>query len=310
METHNLKRGSALISALFIMTLVAIGATAMSARLQLDIYRTRLTLTSDQLFLASEAVSFWAMDLLSDEKPIQLTNNGIINYPKSLYHLYPDIETKGSLTDLQSKFNLNNLQDIEKFPLFYRLLKLLTPEDKKSVLGQIINATCDWVKETSSQAKSEFSIFYAKQKPPYQAAHQKMQSVSEFRLIQGVDSAIYEAVAPFITTLPSKTTININTAPRTILMTLGQGLDEAQAQNIIDTRGDRGFQTMEEANELLATFHIPLDQVTLESSYFLSTALTQTKEKQSLVHYIIFKRYKDSQGGIKVRVIFDSLNAL
>ena len=60
-------RGSALISALFIMTLVAIAATAMSTRLQLDIYRTRLTISSDKLFLASQAVTFWAMHTLSNE---------------------------------------------------------------------------------------------------------------------------------------------------------------------------------------------------------------------------------------------------
>ncbi len=310
MEAHKLKRGSALISALFIMTLVAIGATAMSARLQLDIYRTRLTITSDSLFLASEAVSFWAMDLLADEKPIQSTKNGVINYPKSLYHLYPDIETKGSLIDLQSKFNLNNLQDAEQFPGFYRLLKLLSPQDKQTGLGQIINATRDWIKEAPGQAKNEFSIFYAKQNPPYQAAHQGMRSISELRLIQGVDEDIYKAILPYITTLPTKTPINLNTASRTILMILGQGLDESQAQSIIDARGDQGFQTIEDANELLTSLHIPLDQVTLESNYFLSTAITQTKENQSLVHYVVLKRQKNNQGEIKVRIIFDSLNAL
>ncbi|MFZ4077782.1 MAG: type II secretion system minor pseudopilin GspK, partial [Legionellaceae bacterium] len=60
MAVKRSSKGSALISALFLMTLVAIGATAMSSRLQLDIYRTRLILTSDALSLASEAVTFWA----------------------------------------------------------------------------------------------------------------------------------------------------------------------------------------------------------------------------------------------------------
>jgi general secretion pathway protein K len=61
-------RGSALISALFIMTLVAIAATAMSTRLQLDIYRTRLTLITDKLYLASQYVTFWAMSELTYSK--------------------------------------------------------------------------------------------------------------------------------------------------------------------------------------------------------------------------------------------------
>src|SRR5438128_155496 len=58
------RNGSALLSALFLMTLIAIAATAMSTRLQLDIYRTRLSFHSAQLNLASEVVGFWAMDRL------------------------------------------------------------------------------------------------------------------------------------------------------------------------------------------------------------------------------------------------------
>lgn len=61
-------KGGALLTALFIMTLVAIVATAMSIRLQTDIYRTRLVLTHDKLYLASQAVTFWALGELRDGK--------------------------------------------------------------------------------------------------------------------------------------------------------------------------------------------------------------------------------------------------
>lgn len=64
--------GSALISALFIMTMVAIAATAMSSRLQLDINRVRLGILSDKLYLASQAVSFWSLNQLSMKKTIQV----------------------------------------------------------------------------------------------------------------------------------------------------------------------------------------------------------------------------------------------
>lgn len=61
-------KGSALLTALFIMTLVAIVATAMSTKVQLDIYRTRLILTHDKLYFASQAVTFWSMGQLADKK--------------------------------------------------------------------------------------------------------------------------------------------------------------------------------------------------------------------------------------------------
>ena len=43
-------KGGALLTALFIMTLVAIVATAMSTRLQLDIYRTDLIVSHNKLY--------------------------------------------------------------------------------------------------------------------------------------------------------------------------------------------------------------------------------------------------------------------
>ncbi len=98
--------GSALLSALFIMTLVAIAATAMSTRLQLDIYRTSLMLNSDKLYLASQAVSNWAMDMLSTKKNFYkaLHDNGeVAIFPSSLQNIYPDVIIKGNLYDLQAR---------------------------------------------------------------------------------------------------------------------------------------------------------------------------------------------------------------
>lgn len=316
MAVKRSSKGSALISALFLMTLVAIGATAMSARLQLDIYRTRLILTSDALSLASEAVTFWAMDMIQRQTPIQLSekfnqNKGTINYPKSFENLYPDVSIRGSLMDLQALFNLNNLQEAEQTAVFYRLLKTVLPEDKKSDVGKILNATKDWITESGNQKNNEFSSVYRQRKPAYQAAHQPMQSISEFRLVQGIEPDLYQTLLPYITALPSnKTPININTAPKAILMILGQGLDDTEAESLMQARGERGFQTLEEATELLTSLHIPLDQITLESNYFLSTAITQTKEHQTLSHYTILRRIKDPDGQIRVQMIFNSFHAL
>ena len=190
------------------------------------------------------------------------------------------------------------------------MLKHLAPESKQAEAAKIVNATRDWITEPAGQAKNEYSTYYLQKKPAYQAPHQAMQSISEFRLVQGVDKGLYEALLPYITALPSKASINLNTASAPILMALGQGLDEQQAESIIQTRGENGFQNLNDAQELLTSLHIPVDQVTLESSYFLATAITSNKENQTLTHYVILKSYKDHQGQPKIQVVFDSLNAL
>jgi general secretion pathway protein K len=83
-------QGSALLTALFIMTLVAIVATAMSTRLQLDIYRTQMTLDSDKIYLASQAGTILSMAALANNKNTFSTADAegkVLNIPNSLTNI-------------------------------------------------------------------------------------------------------------------------------------------------------------------------------------------------------------------------------
>lgn len=111
-------KGSALLTALFIMTLVAIVATAMSMRLQQDIYRTRLVITQDKLYLASQAVTFWALNELLDKNNRFTKTNPlgmVAQYPKNMESIYNQVQLSGGLFDLQARFNLNNLVEKNLF---------------------------------------------------------------------------------------------------------------------------------------------------------------------------------------------------
>lgn len=308
------QKGSALISALFIMTLVAIATTAMSVRLQQDIYRTQLSLTSDKLYLASQAVIFWAMGVLAQD-PIP-TDPLLLQYPKANQKDYPNITTTGKILDLQARFNLNQLKETESDEdnqfmqtSFYQLLhQVLTDTDPK-LQRTIADATKHWVNDyKKGQGLDENSAYYLKQKPPYSPSNQLMQSVSEFRMVNGVDDKIYQAMAPYITALPPPTLININTAPVKILTLLGTGLEERDAEAIIQARGPQGFKNINEVNELLKKYDIPVKQITLESEYFLCVA-TVTSNQLTLIHYVIIKRVKN-QGKIITHIIHDTLNDL
>ncbi len=98
--------GSALLTSLFMMALVAIAATAIATRVQLDIYRARLTIQRDQLILAIQGVTFWAMDWFKDDRFSVHEKQETL--PKALQNIYPPIKLKGEIYDLQARFNLNN----------------------------------------------------------------------------------------------------------------------------------------------------------------------------------------------------------
>ncbi len=311
MSSSNAIKGSALISALFIMTLVAIAATAMSTRLQLDIYRTRLTITSDELYLASQIVPFWAMSHLSvGNKTFNTVDKSlkILNFPKALESIYPPALIHGELYDLQAVFNINNLQNPKFHPLFFKLLEnriKLSNRERRALL----EAASYWVSAyRPGRGHDDYLKFYSKQIPSYLPAYQPMQSVSELRLVKGVDKKIYQHLLPYVTALPELTAININTAPKELLMTLGNGLTESEANELIEARGRTGITDLKDIIPLLEKFNIPVAQIALESSYYLSVA-TVTFEDLTLVRYTILKRQKEN-GKVTVGIVRESLNAL
>ena len=306
-------RGSALLSALFIMTLIAIAATAMSTRLQLDIYRTRTAIESDQLYLASQAVTFWAMDALAMKKQFAATPNDdgkLLNFPNKLQRSYPNITTTGALYDLQARFNLNNLQDKKYHPLFLRLLEHTLGQKNESDSKSLMSAIDQWISAYQPDRGHESDVsYYLKQIPPYLPAHQLMQSVTELRLIRGINQKIYQRLLPKVTALPEITPININTASKSVLMGLGSGLNESQVNELILERGETGIKDMKDVSPLLEKLHIPSDQITIESMYYLSIATT-TSVDRSLTTYSIIKRGKDLKGKVSIGLVSNTINTL
>ncbi|MGQ3889529.1 type II secretion system minor pseudopilin GspK [Legionella sp. CNM-1927-20] len=307
------KKGSALISALFIMTLVAIAATAMSTRLQLDIYRTQLTIASDRLYLASQVVAFWAMGELVNVKN-QFTvadNHGKVrDFPKQYYSIYPNVTINGALYDLQALFNLNNLSDRNYYPLFLKFLSNTLAKTPPQEQERLAVAIFQWITPyTPGRGNDEFITYYLKQKPPYYPSKQLFQSVSELRLVRGVTAEIYQQLSHFITALPTVTPININTAPRKILMSLGNKFSDQQVAEIIDARGKTGILNEKKLNELLKQLNLRRELVTIESEYFLSIANVKTNDL-NLINFTILRRSKDREGKLSVSIVAESLNTL
>ena len=304
-------RGSALLTALFIMTLIAIAATAMSTRLQLDIYRTRMSINSDKLYLASQSVTFWAIDQLTAKNAFFTTQDGtgkIFDFPKKLESIYPGIITRGQLFDLQARFNLNNLQDKKYNAFFYNFLEQQPkPSDTKD-LKDIVDAIIHWISPYQPDAgRNLYVSYYMTRKPPYYPGYQRMQHVSELRSVYGINASLYQTLLPYIATLPEVTPININTAPKAILQSLGNGLNESQVDELIHARGKKGMTTLTKISPLLRILNISPEQLALESAYFLSVA-NVWEEDLHLTVYTVIKRYKDKKGEIFISVVNERLN--
>lgn len=307
---HRKQKGSALLSALFIMVLVAIAASAMSIRLQIDIHRTRISLTSDRVYLASQAVTFWAMDILSHKTQFvsQDAHGKLLNFPRSLQTMYPHFKIEGELYDLQARFNLNNLQDASFQSMFLALLEELLVNDKTLQLKKIVQATVYWISPYHpGDGHSEELDYYMHQDPSYIPSYQTMVNSSEWRLVRGVNEHVYQTLLPYITVLPEPTPINLNTAPPSLLKTLGHGLNESQLSELLEAKGEHGIKDLKDITVLTQKLDIPYKQITLTSQYFLCVAMVHAPDL-TLTKYTLLKKNPNKTEAVKVTILQESLN--
>lgn len=307
------QQGSALISALFMMTLIAIAATAMSVRLQLDIHHTRITLQSEERYRAANLVNFWAISVLNNSGNIflkTLADGSVQHYPQSIQPYQPQLSLSGQIIDLQGRFNLNNIIEKKYYGRFLELIKNAAPQSTKAQQELIAQSTLQWILPYQpGRGEDRFLKPYLQQKPGYYPAHQAMMSVSEFRLVNGVDAQTYQQLLPYITVLPESTAINVNTASEKVLATLAPGLSTSQVHKIIEQRKDSGIKNISTISKLLQQLNIAPEDATLNSQYFLVIATVKDQENQ-LTTYTIFKRQRVSKGKFISHMLSQSFNTL
>jgi general secretion pathway protein K len=150
----------------------------------------------------------------------------------------------GSIQDLQARLNLTNLIEGEKVheltrAAWARLFKQLNlPEDELDTLTQrLLLATT----AGSAGAKTLAPNNPTAPQPPLMP-----QSVAELTWL-GMSDATLSTLTPFITLLPVRTTVNLNTAPLEVLVASVPNLTPAQARALIQSRASQPLGTLMDA---------------------------------------------------------------
>ena len=226
------QRGAALVTTLLIVALITVTVTAMTSKQQRAIQLAQNRQTQLQLKNLVSAGEKFAMATLRRDRQVEERNNSDSTedfWAESLPPVPIDGATvEGCVVDLQGKFNLNNLVDIEgnidnqEYEILQRLLTALTIDDTKA------EAIRDWIDPNIevTGANGAEDDFYTGQTPGYRAANGPMVSPSELLLVKGfrvVDEGgldDFDVLLPHIATLPTGSAINVNTASSAVLASL------------------------------------------------------------------------------------------
>lgn len=296
--------GVALVTVLFILTIMTVTVTWLSEEVLLALRRTENIRDSEQSWqtlLGSEA---WAVSVLTrDSRESNSDHPG-----EQWYSLGQGVEIeRGKLVtaveDLQGRFNLNNLlidaavtsqpQGNKAIPLLWSnaFRRLLVALDLNPALA---DAVLDWLDpdpNVRGSAGAEDSD-YLGLAPAYRAANRGFSDVSELLLVKGFDLAAVEKLSPYVTALPAtEVRININTAPAQVLRVLGKDLlSLAESERLVNDRPAEAGYTVDEflQHDMMAGEQdtaVPL--IDIRSRFFLIRSSTVSGRARKNLHSVV-----------------------
>jgi general secretion pathway protein K len=139
----------------------------------------------------------------------------------------PGGEITATMSDLNGRFNLNNLSPgFAQHAIWEGKFRLLLGALKLD--PALTDVVVDWM--SADAAGGTGDNFYLAQPVPYRSAKNIFFHISELRLLKGVNGDVYAQLAPYVSALPPGTLINVNTAKVPVLMTLGASVTQQMAQ--------------------------------------------------------------------------------
>ena len=273
MKTLTQQQGVALLTAILVVALAVIAATAITFNHQLSIRRAENIVFGSQVWSYLHGGEAWAKvvlarDLDDDRKYDHASEAWATELPALPL---PGGFIAGKLADEQGKINVNNLVNGEQQNILTRSrlerLFLLLDQDPG-----LIQAVIDWIDPNveAIPPNGAEDDYYTGLDHAYLAANQPMRHISELRLVRGFTQEVYDIVSPYLTALPATTAVNINAAAPEVLAALVADLSLDAAQIIADDRNEQAFETIQSfiAHPLVQGMKINLEAVSIQSSYF------------------------------------------
>jgi general secretion pathway protein K len=285
------QRGVALVTAILVLSLATIAATAILASSNIAIHRAANLQDSERAWWYADGVESWVKSVLARDAEDNQTDSFKDIWAKPVDYLPVDEGyVRGGVFDLQGRFNLNNLGIADKAKrkphedLFMRLLQQVAPDLDSSQAKALVDSIHDWIdadSETTDIDGAEDTEYVAAEPLPYRAANRAMASVSELLAVKGMTRELYTALThcgaignlpqSCITALPQAgTAINVNTAPVPVLHALAA--NPGQEQVIDKFAAERADQPADNANTFAASVPggiIPNLPLAVSSSFFM-----------------------------------------
>lgn len=272
------QQGIALLTVLLVVFLATAAAVALLTTEQFAVQRSTLLLHRQQARLYALGAEQWAGAILARD----LKNSPTDALDEDWAQIPPALPVEGGaisgrIEDLQGRFNLNDLLrqdsttqtlvvDATQLDLLKRLL------DNLDLSIGIAQAIADWIdpdQDLLFPDGAEDSEYLALE-PAYLAANRPLHSITELRLIKGIDREAYAKLAPYVAALPLGTPLNVNTAAAPLRAALAKDSNNRSTTERDDV--DEPFESVDDFLQVtgLTAADVAPERLTVASRYFLA----------------------------------------
>ena len=295
MKSIQKQKGVALFVALLVVAIGTLLATEIWFNNNLDISRQQNNRAAYQAQHYANGMVLWSFDVLKQdyEEDANFDNHSEPWNQTIAGIQLEDAILSGKLTDMDGKFNLNNLVingTVNEISHQYFIRILINLELDIGLADKII----DWMDADQSPRPlgAEDSV-YMSRNPSYRTAGQAFVHISELRLISGIDENTYQRLKSYVTVLPvlgnSPVKLNVNTASSLLLKSLDSAITAKQAL-VLYNEGNASNRSISEFFKQRVIFYYNLREKNLQTLISTRSQWYQA-EINVKMDQAIFRRY-------------------
>ena len=225
------QQGIAAITALLVVAIATMLAADIAWKLHVDMQRTESMLMRDQAMQFAIGAELMAIDGLRKDHESDAEDNQHCDYPgegwdEEITLPFEGGTVRGKITDMQGRFNLNNLISNDQknrgaIDFFSRLLEQL--ELDPGLATKVV----DWIDpDQVEEFGGAEDATYTLRTPPYRAANTWLTTTSELMAVDGFidpedpEPDKFRLLERYVAALPSGQKINVNSAEDPLLLAM------------------------------------------------------------------------------------------
>lgn len=288
--------GAAVLVAMLVVAMAALAASSFMFRSLVEWRRLENLTRQDQAHWVLRATERWGAAVLRDDG----RQSGVDHPGEAWATQLPPVEAEGyrvsgRMDDQDSRFNLNNLvengeTDPRQLLIFTRLLRILKlPENLAVAVADWMDADDVPLNEEGAESAYYAGRSYANQ-AAYRPANRTLVSLNELLRVKGFDRNVLSVLRPFVTLLPTRTLVNVNTARPEVVAALVEGMVLTEAYALVAKRERAYYRNIQDFQQAMPSgLNSPNDLIAVSSSYFLVQARIR-HERLSIGSHALFRR--------------------